>query len=81
MALTSPYSPPADRCPVCGALGACPDGAAVPLTEPLLDWPPPNPATQGGPLAAYSVVVNGYTTVMRLNAADAAAYGSAATPL
>lgn len=70
-----------NRCPVCGAENyQCPDAVPVPMPYPPVDLAAQaEPGT--GPLRTYSVVVDGYTTLMRLNDTDAARYGDAATLL
>lgn len=68
-----------DRCPVCGSTDQCPDAVVVALLYPPVDFSrPEEPVPVGGLLRAYTVTVYGTTTVMRLNATDAARYGDAA---
>lgn len=75
----SPYSV-TGRCPICGALGACPDGAPVPVTNPVDPDGSPVVAVNG-PLRAYRVELGYATATLLLNDADAAGYGPAAVLL
>lgn len=66
-----------DRCPICGAMGDCPDTATVPMPYPAFDIAEEHD-DQSGPLQRYTVTTFGFATVMRLNDSDAARYGTAA---
>ena len=71
----TPYN---ERCPICGAIGECPDAVVVPMPYPAVDPPGDEYAVQGGPLRLYTVTAYGTTGVMQLNDFDAARYGDAA---
>lgn len=65
------------RCPICGALGGCPDAIDVPMPCPPFDLDE-YAAQDPTPLRLYTVTVFGFTGVMQLNDSDAASYGDAA---
>jgi hypothetical protein len=67
----------ADRCPICGSSGDCPDAAAVPMPLPPVDLDDVDDVDPT-PLRPYTVTVYGFRTLMRLNDSDAARYGVAA---
>lgn len=67
-----------DRCPICGATGDCPDGAAIVMQYPPVDFPADSEPDAAAPLHLYDVTVRGTATVMRLTESDAARYGDAA---
>lgn len=68
-------------CPVCDfPVGQCQQGSwEQHVTLPPVDLDPE--PDRGGPLRMYRVALFGYSTVMKLNDADAGAYGDAAVPV
>lgn len=72
-----PYST-RGRCPICGAIGPCPDGAPVPVTGQPFDLAALDELPGTGALRRYRVTMYGFQTYMQLNDSDAAGYGDAA---
>ena len=78
---TRPYTgqaTPTHYCPICGSTGQCLDAVDVPMPYPPVDPDDAALGPTGGPLARYLVTTPAGTTVMQLNAFDAARYNGAA---